>query len=74
MAETRELNLDEMAAVSGGDEKPKEWITYCVVDGDTLRGIAQRYMCTIKELMEWNRLTNNVLIPGMALNIYTINY
>lgn len=70
----QELNLDTLEKVSGGDEKPKEWVTYHVVDGDTLWGISQRYMCTVKELKKWNNLKDNTIGPWMTLKIYTINY
>ena len=70
----QELDLDTIAKISGGGEKPKEWITYHVQAGDTLRGIAQRYMCTVKDLKSWNDLTSDTVDPWMILNIYTINY
>ena len=74
MSDIRELRPEEMEAAAGGDEKPKEWITYHVQPGDTLRGIAQRYMCTVKELKNWNDLQSDTVDPWMTLKIYTINY
>lgn len=78
MADMKELRMDEMEQISGGaelgDEKPKKWVTYHVVEGDKIRNIAARYMCTVNELKSWNNLTSDTLHAGMSLNIYTINY
>jgi len=74
MADTKELNLNEMEQIAGGDEKPKEWVRYTVVDGDILRNIAARYMVTVKEIKEWNNLHSDTLVPGMVLLMYSINY
>ena len=74
MSDVRELNLEQMETVAGGDEKPKKWVKYHVVDGDTLWSISQRYMCTVSELKKWNKLKDNTIGPWMTLDIYTINY
>ena len=78
MADMKELRMDEMEQISGGadlgDEKPKKWVIYHVVEGDKIRKIAARYMCTVNELKSWNNLTSDTLYAGMSLNIYTINY
>lgn len=42
---------------------------YTVKTGDTLWKIAQRYNCTIQEIMEANDLTNYSLYTGQALTI-----
>ncbi len=74
MSDVRELNLEQMETVAGGDEKPKKWVKYHVVDGDTLWSISKRYMCTVSELKKWNKLKDNTIGPWMTLDIYTINY
>ena len=73
MSENKELNLEELGSVAGGDEKPKKWVTY-TTPGEYLRDIASRYMVTVSELKKWNNLTSNYAEAGTTLMIYTINY
>ena len=63
MENNQELNLEEMAAVSGGkneggyDKKPgakKGCKIYKIVHGDTLTKIANRNNTTVKKIMEVN--------------------
>ncbi|MBK8901225.1 MAG: LysM peptidoglycan-binding domain-containing protein [Anaerolineaceae bacterium] len=42
---------------------------YTVVAGDTLFGIAQRYMTTVNDIMVVNGLTSHTIVPGQVLNI-----
>ena len=70
MSENIELNLNEMEEVDGGAAK-KKVITYVVVKGDTLWGIAKAYGVTVDQLVEWNNIPNrNLIHPGDKIKIY----
>lgn len=43
--------------------------TYIVKKGDCLPLIANKYGCSVKELMEWNGLTSSVIHPGKRLKL-----
>ena len=47
-----------------------EKIRYKVKKGDFLGKIANKYKCTIKDLMLWNDLKNHNIRVGQRLNIY----
>lgn len=50
--------------------KPKETVTYVVVKGDTLSGIAKKFGTTVDNLVAKNGLKNpNLIFPGQALVI-----
>ena len=51
MSENMELNLNEMEEVDGGAAR-KKVITYVVVKGDTLWGIAKTFGVTVNQLVE----------------------
>ena len=70
----RELNLDELEKVAGGNAKERRWIKYHVVDGDTLWSIKKRYNCTVTDIKKWNNLKSEVIGPWMVLDLYTDNY
>jgi len=42
---------------------------HIVTDGESLSIIAQKYHCTIDQLMKWNNLTNNKIIIGQKIKI-----
>lgn len=55
-------------------ESKEEYISYTIVRGDTLSGIAKKYNCTVDELVRINNITNkNIIITGHKLNIPTKN-
>ena len=61
-----ELNANDMEKISGGYRRlpAKEgFIVYKIVSSDTLTRIAQRYRCTVNDLLRWNpKITNKNLI------------
>ena len=61
-----ELNANDMEKISGGYRRPPEkegFIVYKIVSSDTLTRIAQRYRCTVDDLLRWNpKITNKNLI------------
>ena len=70
MSENMELNLNEMEEVDGGAAR-KKVITYVVVKGDTLWGIAKTFGVTVNQLVEWNNIPNPDFIRvGQRLTIY----
>ena len=48
---------------------PLKYITYTVVKGDTLYGIANKYDISVEELKQLNRLTTNNLYIGQQLKV-----
>jgi len=50
----------------------EQTLTYYVVKGDTLYGIANKYDTTVDELMKLNNLTSNTLSIGQQLLIPTV--
>jgi len=75
MSENRqELSLDELDRVAGGDQKEYKWVSYKVIENDTLKKIGFIYGCTEADLMRWNHLSSKKIKPGMILQIWTINY
>lgn len=50
---------------------PGEYITYTVKSGDNLYSIANRYGVSVKEIMNLNNLTSNLLNVGQTLRIPT---
>ena len=61
-----ELNANDMEKISGGYRRLPEkegFIVYKIVSSDTLTRIAQRYRCTVDDLLRWNpKITNKNLI------------
>ncbi len=57
------------------DDK-NDYITYKVVSGDTLWGIAKKYNTTVDEIKNLNKLSSNLLTIGQILKIpnYSSNY
>ncbi|MED1202752.1 LysM peptidoglycan-binding and 3D domain-containing protein [Heyndrickxia acidicola] len=43
---------------------------YTVKHGDTLWGIARNYHVSVSELMKWNKLTSDLIHPGLNLDIF----
>ena len=72
--EMRNLNEEELNRVSGGDSKEKKWVTYTVVEGDTLSKIGFIYGCSIAEIRQWNHLSGDSIWAGLRLDLFTINY
>ncbi len=64
--EAIELSLDELEKIGGGYKRPAEkagYIIYQIQKGDTLTRIANRYHCTVNDLLRWNpKITNKSLI------------
>ena len=69
-----ELNDGDLRKVAGGDNKEKKWITYHVIEGDSLSKIAYYYSVTVDELRSWNNISGPDVKEGDTLSIYTINY
>ena len=46
-------------------------VTYRVKRGDTLSSIARAFRTTVARLRSWNKLTNDRLMPGDRLTVYT---
>ena len=46
-----------------------EWVIYKVKSGDTLGKIARRNHCTVKQLMNWNKLKSDRLSVGQKLKV-----
>ena len=61
-----ELNLEDMEQVSGGYKRPPEkqgFTIYKIQKGENLTRIAQKYGCTVEQLLAWNpKITNRNLI------------
>jgi flagellum-specific peptidoglycan hydrolase FlgJ len=53
--------------------KPAGTEVYVVKEGDTLYSISRRYLISVEELMELNRLNDNVISIGQELRIRTNN-
>ena len=71
----RTLNEKELDQVAGGSTvKEKKWVTYMVIEGDSLTSIARMYDCTVADLKIWNPKCGSDFSEGMSLRIYTINY
>ena len=71
----RTLNEKELDQVAGGSTvKEKKWVTYTVIEGDSLMSIARMYDCTVADLYKWNNICSPNVVEGMVLSIYTINY
>lgn len=71
MDKMQELSLDEMSMVSGGAGGDRDYITYTVVRGDTLKSIAHRYHVTEDDLVRWNHISDrNLLVVNTRLIIY----
>lgn len=70
----KELSLDELDRVAGGDQKEYKWVDYKVIEDDSLDRIAFIYGCTKKDIKRWNNLSSNKVTAGTILKIWTINY
>ena len=62
-----ELSAEQMTEVAGGAfrmlPEKEGFIVYKIVSSDTLTRIAQRYRCTVNDLLRWNpKITNKNLI------------
>ena len=67
----KELDLNEMAMVTGGSDTDRNSFFYTVEKGDTLNRIATRYNVSVDDLVRWNRIKNQrLLIVGQRLKIY----
>ena len=69
-----ELSADEMEKIGGGYKRPPEksgYIIYQIQKGDNLTRIANRYHCTVNDLLRWNpKITDkNVIYAGDYLYI-----
>ncbi len=68
--EAMELSMDEMNEISGGYKpmaEKKGFKQIKIQKGDTLIKIANRYHCTVNDLMKWNpQITNKSLIYAGA--------
>src|SRR5690606_16493559 len=58
------------------DEKPnQEYLTYTVVPGDTLSGIAKRHGVPLSVIIELNQIQNpNLIHPGQTFKIKPLGY
>ena len=74
MSENKELNMNELEQVAGGDNKPKKWVVYETIDGDTLGRIAGVYFVSVGDLKHWNPGVPDIPKPRTPLRIFTINY
>ena len=71
----RTLNEKELDQVAGGSSnKEKKWVTYMVIEGDSLTSIAWMYNCTVEDLYKWNNICSPIVTEGTILSIYTNNY
>lgn len=69
--DTQELNLNEMAAVSGGTGEDARYIIYTVQKGDSLYKIAKIYGVSVEDLVRWNGIKNKSLIQiDQEIKIY----
>ena len=70
-----ELSLDELETVNGGYKKPDKregYKRYQIKQGDTLSKLADKFNCTVDDIIEWNKpkITNrNVIYAGDWLYI-----
>jgi len=75
-AETQELEAStETSVVEGPELEPLEQTpmletVHHVVAGDTLSGIAAAHDVTVDELMEWNGLSQSIILVGQELVIH----
>ncbi|WP_096201001.1 M23 family metallopeptidase [Bacillus sp. FJAT-45350] len=46
---------------------------YSVIDGDTLWGIANKYLVSVQDLIEWNELDSTLLTIGQPLTIHSFD-
>ncbi len=63
--ETSKIKDEELNAVSGGTQIP-----YIVKNGDTLKGLAAKYNCTVEQLCRWNHISDpEQILVGQKLII-----
>ena len=82
MSDQTKLSDQELGHVSGGSSSWRDYatgeyvnngnyISYTVASGDVLSGISSRFGVTIKELVQWNGLSDSDSISsGQVLIIY----
>ena len=69
--ESRELNLNEMASVSGGAGEDARYFIHTVEKGETLHRIAMHYGVNVNDLMSWNNIKDrNLIYVGQEIKVY----
>ncbi len=63
------LKIGQRLKVSEGVVDGDNYVTYKVVSGDSLYGIASKYNITVDEIKRFNNLTSNILSIGQVLKI-----
>ena len=59
----------KLADASAGRQQPEGWIRHAIVRGDTLGAIASRYRTSVAALMEFNRLSSDLIHAGRHLMV-----
>jgi membrane-bound lytic murein transglycosylase D len=63
-----EIDLAKVTSVNGA-YRVNGVTYYTIKNGDTLGGIAKKFHCSVKQLKQWNGLTNDIIRAGKKLKI-----
>lgn len=68
LAETTTASYNTAGTAEKKQERAKAQITYYrVKDGDSLWGIARKFLVSPRDIKQWNNLTSNLIHPGIEL-------
>ena len=69
--ENKELNLNELSSVSGGNGEDARYFIHTVKKGETLHRIAMHYGVNVDDLMSWNNIMDrNLIYVGQEIKVY----
>lgn len=72
-AEEQEILTESNQALAEATIQKTHIRTHVVKSGESLGIIANRYRCSVSELMTWNELRKGTIYPGQKLSVHTID-